>query len=265
MNDNAATMVRYQDIKVLDAFKNRSHFDGTHLATLRQALRNTGKLDPVTLWQEVNGEGCKTGRLVLLDGAYRLGAYRAEWEKRGEKPGGVPAKVFVGSPVEAELEALRANTKHGLPLTAPERTAAAWRLVRKHRNVISKANLAKASGVSERTIATMRKKLTDFDEAGTEPLEFWSRARRWPKEGEWTPPTNEERQAIVDTIAKGIHWALNRTKTKDVETIAEGVLKGLGDRKTRAVADYLFGGEDEDDLDLRTRSVPYEEDPDSDF
>ena len=221
----------------------------THLAALRKTLRNTGRLDPLLIWQEADDKGTTTGRFVLLDGHYRLAAYRAEQYAGKIEGRGIPAVILTGSRMEAHLAALMANSKDTLPLTPIERMNAAWTLVRMYRERLSKRKLASASGVSERTVARMRQQLRKFDEAGESPDDNWLIARRFPVESDYEPPSDAARQAMVATLSQAIRAALNEVRTRDVEIIGDALQEALGSRQLASIADYLGGGDEDDDRD----------------
>lgn len=240
MLDKSFTNIDHRQLTLDPAFRHRKEAENaTHLAALRKTLRNTGNLDPILVWREQDEDGRETGRLVLLDGHFRVTAYRAEIAAGHVEGKGVPALIVKGTRIDAELEALRANTKDSLPLTMTERTDAAWALVRRHRNKISKSQLAKASGVSERSIANMRKKLKEFLEAKEQPSGDWWRDRQWPEEGTFTPPTDAERERLIATLATSITEAIKEHRIWDVEIKAEAIQRALGKRDMEAVVEYL--------------------------
>lgn len=242
------TNIDRRQITIDPTFRHRSGDDSpTHLAALRKTLRNTGRLDPVIIWQEIDAAGNPTGRLVLLDGHYRVAAYRAEQADGKVDGNGIPALLIKCDRVEAHLEALKANAKDTLPLTAAERLNAAWSLVRAYPKEISKPRLAEASGVAERTIANMRSQLRKFLEAKKSPDGNWLIDRRFPNENEFTPPTDEARQIMVSTLAKAIRDALNETRTRDIEIIGDALEEALGPRQFASIADYLGGGDSRED------------------
>lgn len=212
---------------------------GYPLATLRKALRNSGSLDAILVWREQDGEGKETGRLVLLDGHFRVIAYRAEIAEGHIEGKGIPTHLAKGTRIEAELAALRANTKDALPLTPLERTDAAWALVRRYRNKISKSQLAKSSGVSERSIANMRSKLKEFVEAKETPSGDWWQDRKWPEESTFTPPEDAERERLIATLANSITEAIRENRIRDVEIKAEAIQRALGQRDMADVVEYL--------------------------
>ena len=98
MLNRTLTTIDRNKITTDATFRHRSGPDsGTHLAALRKTLRNTGRLDPVLVWQEADDKGSPTGRFVLLDGHYRLAAYRAEQSAGKIEGRGIPAVMLTGN------------------------------------------------------------------------------------------------------------------------------------------------------------------------
>jgi hypothetical protein len=92
-----------------------------HIFEMAKATQRTGALEPILVFPVAD-------KYYVMDGHHRLAAYRtAGWK------GDIPAIVFTGSLDEAVREALRRNTKNKLPMTAKDRTEAAWRLVKEGR------------------------------------------------------------------------------------------------------------------------------------
>lgn len=248
MLNKTYTNLDHRQLTIDPTFRHRASPDSeSHLADLRKSLRNTGRLDAVLVWQEVDDAGKPTGRLVLLDGHYRIAAYRAEQFKGKIEGNGVPSVLLKCNRLEAHLTALAANSKNTLPLTMQERLNAAWSLVRTYRNNISKPRLAKASGVAERTIANMRQQLRKFEEDKETPEGNWLIDRRYPAENDFTPPSDEARRAMVETLSQGLRAALNEVRTRDIEIIGDAVQSALGPRQFALVADYLGEGDADED------------------
>ena len=250
MQNRTLTNIDRNKITTDITFRHRSGPDsGSHLAALRKTLRNTGRLDPVLVWQEADDKGTATGRLVLLDGHYRLAAYRAEQSAGKIEGRGIPAMLISGNRMEAHLAALMANSKDTLPLTMQERLNAAWKLVQAYPKTISKPRLARASGVSERTILSMRQQFKKFTEAGETPTGNWLIDRRFPVKSDYEPPSDAARQAMVAALSQALKAALNEARTRDVEIIGDALQEALGVRQLASIADYLGGGDEEDDRD----------------
>ena len=248
MQNKKFTHIDHRHLTLDPTFRHRRVTENTtHLAALRKTLRNTGRLDAVLVWREQNKDGKHTGRLILLDGHFRVHAYRAETVEGRTDGKGIPAFIWEGTRIDAELAALSANVKDALPLTMGERTDAAWTLVRRHRNAISKAQLAKASGVSARTIANMRTKLREFTAKGEAPSGEWWRDRKWPEESDYNAPTDEERERIIAAVAASITEALREHRVRDIETKADAIERALGQRELKDMVEYL--GLVEDDFD----------------
>ncbi|MBW4708674.1 ParB/RepB/Spo0J family partition protein [Roseobacter sp. YSTF-M11] len=185
-----------------DAFQFR-HSDTYehHVGELIKVLKNTGKLDELTLWEDA-----ETGELVLVDGHHRLEAYRQQkWAKN------VPAVVHRCTLDEARLLALAENTKIRLPLTNGERADVAWKLVCLG-ETYSRQQTVKASGMSDGTIATMRRtrrQLLNAPDAGELPTS-WHQAQRELKSQDdrsfsaedWDEWIIAEADALDDIIGK---------------------------------------------------------------
>ncbi|WP_281967160.1 ParB/RepB/Spo0J family partition protein [Roseovarius nanhaiticus] len=247
MQNRTLTNIDRHKITTDPTFRHRSGPDsGTHLAALRKTLRNTGRLDPVLVWQEVDAKGNPTGRFVLIDGHYRLAAYRAEQSAGKIEGRGIPTVLLTGNRIDAHLAALMANSKDTLPLTIQERLNAAWKLVMTYRNAISKPRLARATGVAERTIGNMRQQLRKFNEAGETPDGNWMIDRRFPITNDYEPPSDAARQEMVATLSQALKAALNEVRTRDIEIIGDALQEALGVRQFASVADYLGGGDSED-------------------
>lgn len=89
-----------------------------HILELARATQNMGALEPILVFPVAD-------KYYVMDGHHRLAAYiTAGWK------GDIPATLFIGSLDEAVREALKRNTKNQLPMTAKDRSEAAWRLVK---------------------------------------------------------------------------------------------------------------------------------------
>lgn len=223
-----------------------------HVKALVSALQRRRRLDEVKLWR--NPEG----RLVLLDGAHRLTAYR--WKGI---TAGIPALVFTCSRDEALVEAVKDNAKNTLPLTASQRSDVAWRIVRDPEAGLSKAKIAAVTGVSERTVAAMRARLKTMGEAGQEPSGFWFMDRDDSNKGPDKPiMTDQERKALVEQRTKAIldtmGWRAASPHVREMEVNFEAVAGALG-QHLPAFVEYLgdildphglVGIEDDGDVEI---------------
>src|SRR5262249_31754750 len=88
----------------------------------------------------------------VIDGAHRLGAARL----RGDEL--IEARMFDGSEQEAFVLAVKANITHGLPLSVPDRTTAAERIIASHPSW-SDRTIAATTGLSARTVGSIRRRL----------------------------------------------------------------------------------------------------------
>lgn len=213
-----------------------------HLGALRKNLRTKKTLDPIIVWDEVTGDGCKTERLLLLDGRYRLAAYEAERRKQ------IPARIFNGNRMEAQLVALCANSRDTMSLSNVERMNAAWKLVWEHGDQLAKPRISEASGVSVRTVLTMRNKRKEMKAAGAVGGLDWRQDKSWPKTGEWTPPTPDERQATIEAVADTIRQAVHEHRLGNrMEDLTEALELGLGRKGLTAITDYYLDPEEAED------------------
>ncbi|NYH80248.1 ParB-like chromosome segregation protein Spo0J [Actinopolyspora biskrensis] len=90
----------------------------------------------------------------VIDGMHRLRAAK----KKGHKS--IRVAFFDGGEEEAFVEAVRANISHGLPLSLDERRSAAERIISSQLNMSDRA-LAECTGLSTKTVGSIRKRLND--------------------------------------------------------------------------------------------------------
>lgn len=226
--------------------------DAPHKADLASTIRNTGApLDPVLLWQAAAGEIGSSGKLILLDGAHRIAAYRAvKWSQP------IPSVVLVGTDRRDALgAALRANSKRIRGLSQAERMDAAWRLVRepvprryKVREIAAWADVARA------TVDNMRARFRVMHEEGIEITGSWARDRRTRDDADGDvlgQMTDAQRKAEIDKLAAELRDLFDRRKHRersilcDEQAIWEAIGEALGDNALKHMLDYLLGGEDE--------------------
>jgi hypothetical protein len=96
---------------------------------------------------------------TIIDGAHRFHAARMLGYTQ------VWCVYFDGDRDEAFLEAIRRNTRHGLPLTLREREAAAAQLLGLHRDW-SNRRVAESCALAHGTVAKIREQLCSTGEAG---------------------------------------------------------------------------------------------------
>ncbi|MEU3416017.1 MULTISPECIES: winged helix-turn-helix transcriptional regulator [unclassified Streptomyces] len=96
----------------------------------------------------------------VVDGRHRLCAARL----RGEEY--IAARLVDGEDEDIFLLAVKLNMRHGLPLSRDDRMAAARRIIRGHPDW-SDRRIARASGLSDKTVAAVRRSAGDLAETGT--------------------------------------------------------------------------------------------------
>lgn len=137
------------------------------IGDLVKVLDNGDRLPPITVLRV-------GGRTFVVDGHHRLEAHRVHASRLSQSGDyEVPVAYFAGSPAEAVFASIVANSRHGVRLTASERTDAAWKLV-----LIGEKNrteIRQATGVARSWITKMRQvKRLLGDEAGE--YRSWHRA-----------------------------------------------------------------------------------------
>ncbi|RST87517.1 hypothetical protein EJC49_04650 [Aquibium carbonis] len=254
--------VRSGEIIVDDHFRARQgELSRAHVRVLASALTGSGTLDPLRVWKDPSRTD---GALVLLDGAHRLGAYKAaKWN------GDIPVRLALCDRRTALLIAAGANSKDKLSLHYSEKADMAWRLVREDEARYSKAEIAAATTVSRRTVANMRSRLRQMKEEGREPTGSWRRDRL-DLATDWTPEGELEgaaRDRAVLAGAKAILEAVGRTARHDERLVADMLEAAFG-RHLRDMADYLYGDVDEwAGYEVRTHAghMTDSDDEDTDF
>lgn len=222
-----------------------------HQADLASTIRNTGKaLDPVLLWQQDETE---PGKLILLDGAHRIEAYRAaRWA------GTIPALILVGADRRTALgAALKANSKRALGLSQAERMDAAWRLVREPVVPRFKVNeIAFLADVAGRTVDYMRARFRTMHEEGIEITGSWAWDRRTRDDAlidALNQMTDAQRKSEIEKLAADIRDLFDRRKhperviLSESEAVWEAVQVALGEKAIKDMLAYLLVGEDEAD------------------
>lgn len=123
------------------------HEGAGHIRKMIAAIdvRKGRMLDPMTVWWDGKAWAC-------VDGHHRHAAYMGASVGRSHA---VPVEVFEGSLAEAMGHAASANSKDKLAMSSGEKSDAAWRMVAVAD--MSRADAASASGVSESTVANMRR------------------------------------------------------------------------------------------------------------
>jgi ParB-like chromosome segregation protein Spo0J len=200
--------------------------DERHVQELARAVGRVGVLDPLLVMQ-IGPDP------YLIDGHHRLAAYEG-----AEVTEPIPVEYFQGTVEEAVLAAGRGNSKAKLPMQSDERQNYAWRLVLL--GGYSKAQTVAAAGVSDGTVAAMRRVQKALGAAAYECKSWWEARQR--AEGQGQQWSDEERQTwreeraawLVDQIVK----ACGPKLTDDVE-IAAAALERLFGRNLDELVHYL--------------------------
>lgn len=124
-----------------------------HILDMAKSLRDTGgPLEAILVFP--------VGTVFyVVDGHHRLAAYdTARWDRP------IPAVAFQGTFDDARIRALTANSRNKLAMSRTEKSEAAWRLVREFGHSRTVPQVVEATGVSARTIFSMRKMLAQLHE-----------------------------------------------------------------------------------------------------
>jgi ParB-like nuclease domain len=208
----------------------RDH-DRIHVTALAQEIRNRGELDPVLVIK------LKWDGWIVAEGHHRVQAYK----ELGQGDQEIQCDWFYGSVQEAAIEALRRNNILKLNIKQPDRMEEAWKWVLLGWG--SKTEIVKACGVSDGTVATMRRAVRfvqlqdpehkDFGDAAM----FRQRLREWgigrpdapPKEGaaptEWFDYLKTFTWGIAGRLLKGV-----TQKEFDADEAAMRLVKWLNNR-----------------------------------
>ncbi|OWY12325.1 chromosome partitioning protein ParB [Thioclava sp. F34-6] len=198
-----------------------------HVRNLTAAIVAGNEMDPMTVWKR--GE-CD---FVVVDGHHRHAAYEDAGYAKS-----VPVVVHECGEADAMLLALNENTKTKLPMTKTERDNAAWRLVCSEHQ-LSKAQTVKATGVSDGTVAKMRRTRNTLDEQELGLPETWWMAMRAVKgieQQEW----DEDMQAqVIEARANALDDAIGKELGRMGRRQWEAVALVLERRLNRQVLSYL--------------------------
>ncbi|MCA0905969.1 ParB N-terminal domain-containing protein [Ruegeria marisrubri] len=209
-----------------------------HVRSLTDAIRTGNELDPMTVWKRGEGD------YVIVDGHHRFAAYTAA---EYTKP--IPVVVHECSETDAVLLALNENTKTKLPMTKTERDNAAWRLVCSDHQ-LSKAQTVKATGVSNGTVAKMRRTRKTLDEQEVVLPDTWwmaMRALKGIEQQEWDEDMQEQ---VIEARAKALDDAigkeLGRMGSRQWEAVARVLERRLPKHILAYVVDELREDHDDD-------------------
>ncbi len=208
-----------------------------HVRSLTDAIRTGNELDPMTVWKRGEDDH------VIVDGHHRYAAYTAA---EYAKP--IPVVVHECGETDAVLLALNENTKTKLPMTKTERDNAAWRLVCSDHQ-LSKAQTVKATGISDGTVAKMRRTRKALDDQEVELPDTWwmaMRALKGIEQQEWDEDMQEQViEARAKTLDDAIGKELGRMGSLQWEAVARVLDRRLSKQVLACVVDELR--EDHDD------------------
>lgn len=212
-----------------------------HVRSLTDAIKAGHVLDPMTVWKRGDADH------VVVDGHHRHAAYTAAGYAKA-----IPVVVHECNETDAVLLALNENTKTKLPMSKTERDNAAWRLVCSDHK-LSRAQTVKATGVSDGTVAKMRRARKALDEQEVELPDTWLMAMKALKgieQQEWDEDMQEQ---VIEAMAKAlddeIGDVLGRMGSRQWEAVARVLERRLSKQVLAYVVDELRE-DDEDEEDL---------------
>lgn len=167
----------------------------SHVKVLAEAIKDNGAsaFDPLVVWWSGS-------HWYVIDGHHRLIAFK---KVKADHPklriNAAPVAVFAGTLNEAIKQSVERNSKDKLPMRKDDKLESAWKLV--SMGGMTKDQIHRATTISERTIATMRKKLRELVDRNIDPLD-WT----------WLEAKNEQRDIKVDDdwIEKQAHDWMRR-------------------------------------------------------
>lgn len=219
----------------------RGGLNEAHVAALQDVLRQGGQLDPLCLWEDP-----ATGALTVADGHHRLEAYL-----RHGKAKNIPASVYRCDKKAALLIPIQDNAKARLPLSYDDRANWAWKLTVEGEQ--SKATVVASCGISDGTVAHMRRVWRELQTKGEEAPKSWREAQRLNKgceDQEWSDEERDEwRKGLVQRAHRRFGPELADLMKRSPEAAAE-LLDLCGGRQLESVMDhlgYVLAVEDEDD------------------
>lgn len=152
----------------------------------------------------------------VIDGAHRVRAAKLRDEQY------INARFFDGSGEDAFVIAVRANVGHGLPLSLKDRVTAAERIVTTH-SQWSDRMIASAAGISARTVAEMRRRITDDEPSGV----------RIGQDGRTRPVDGARRRTLAQDLL---------TENPDLSLRQVARAAGISPETVRAVRNRLLYG-----------------------
>jgi ParB-like chromosome segregation protein Spo0J len=223
-----------------DTFQRRHEvITPSQVADLMDALKRQKELDPITVWKRP-----EDGLLVVVDGHHRYEAYR-----RSGKATLVPVVVHQCERRNAVLLALSENTKTRLSFSQQERLDAAWHLECSE-DGYSKAEIVKAAGVGNGTVANMRRVKRRLAEAGEEIPATWRAAQMLDagREQDWTEEDwDARREEYVLKLKEEIAGAIAAATRADPTIAPDAMRRIMGEDRFRQGLEWLGFYEGEED------------------
>ncbi|MFV1875501.1 ParB/RepB/Spo0J family partition protein [Nioella sp.] len=226
---------------------------------LMDALKRRKELDPLTVWERPE-DGC----LFIVDGHHRYEAYR-----RSGKAVTVPVTVHRCALKSARLLALEENTKTRLAMSQQERLDAAWQLECSE-DGYSKAEIVKAAGVGNGTVANMRRVKRRLAEADSEIPTTWRAAQMLDagREQDWTEEDwDARREEYVLKLKEEIAGAIAAVTRADPTIAPDAMRRIMGEDRFRQGLEWLdfYEGERDPITDVVTLKLNKEPELDMPF
>lgn len=195
------------------------HEGRAHVRKLAEAIGRSKSrtLEPMTVWWDGRGW---TG----IDGHHRHSAYRLAAVEANHI---VPVDVFEGSLGEAMAQAAAANSKNKRSMTTAEKAQAAWRMVVMDQS-LSKADVADAAGISQSTVANMRRvhgQLCAEATAGADDID--ARVTSDHRDIRWA----DAKRLVDGREAQDMEW--QAADEKAAVAMALAIRKAIGDRGSK--------------------------------
>lgn len=232
-------------------FRHLPFLDG-HVDDLVEAIKRVKYLDPLTVWERPE-DGC----LVVLEGHHRFEAY-----KRSGKVQALPVVVHRCSFDDAQLLALRDNTKVRQPMTNDEKMDAAWRLTAKDMQkdegeyTYTRRQLVEATGVSRATLTKMRNVMQTLKRMDEDAPASWGAAQMLARgvDAEWTEEDREawddtHRAKLKEAIAPHMAYLLRKRPNLIIEAVEDVMGQQLFKDYMDAHGYLLANADDDDDED----------------
>lgn len=197
--------VRLSALKTDEAtFQPRFHgVMANHVEKLIDVLRRGEELDPMRVWKEP-----KTGNLIVADGHHRLEAYR---QSRSDKST-VTVEIYECGLTTALVIPIAENAKDRLSLSYNEKANRAWKLTVETK--MSKARVAAACAISERTVGYQRKVKRQLSEDTELMPDTWKRAMRQAEGRDGSEYSDEQRQEAMEAEIKKADEQIGATLTE---------------------------------------------------